>query len=292
MKQDALNRAFNNYAKGKLKEAEAEFSAILEDEPSCYDAALGLGLVAIQCGEYEKATDYLILALNGHPRSARIYLLLSLALARQGRTDIAREWLLSASQINPNDERIPRIESAILVEEGRFEEAEKVILSYSLSHPDETWDMWNDIGRIFYAEENPEKAMEYFLKAAESAAKMGLSVPCIYHNIGLCCNAIGDYINARKAFSRSLQIDPSFAPSLCALGLLEASEYEYERAEELILRAIEISPDEPSYWYAMAEVKSEQGDQGAAEHYYQEGYRIFKALFPTESPPDGAGGKG
>lgn len=291
MEQNSLKSAFSKYASGKLKEAEIEFSAILEEMPFCYDAALGLGLVAIRCGDYEKATEYLTLALKGHSRVARIYLLLAFALAKQGKIDIAKEWFTSAIEIDPNDEHIPRVKSAILLEEGKIDEAEKLILQYLPSHLDESWDMWNDIGRISYANEDYERAMECFLKAIESAEKMGLAVACVYHNLGLCYNAIGDYINARKFFNYSLQIDSSFAPSCCAIGLIEASEGEYERAEEFILKAIELSPEEPSYWYAMAQVKSEQGDQSSAEHYYQEGYKIFRMLFPTDTPPDGSGGR-
>ena len=287
-----LSDAIKFFISGRLEKAELNLTTIVSDDSENADALSTLALIKIYKGEYDDALNLLASAVRIKPNIARLHFLISFVLAKLHRTDEANEFFLSGMELDSNDEKIPRFQAAILIERGQFDTALDILSEYILDHPEETWDAWNDLGMLYYASEQFELAKQSFIKSAQSASLLGLSIPFVHFNLGLCFNVQGDYENARKQFSTAIALDPELAPAWSALGLLLAKDGEFERAFEFIEKSIELQPQEPSHWFAMGEAYELYGDGQASNHYFTEGYKLFKSLYPDNKVPEGTGGQG
>jgi len=275
---------------GKLQNAELLFAKILSEESGNYDAMLGLAFIKVYMADYQEALPLLGDAIRIKPNVARIQFLMALVLAKLHRVDEAEEFLMNAIELDPQDERIPRVKAAILIEKGDFDEALKELKMYILEHPDEPWDVWNDLGTIYYSFGQHKLAQDAFNEAVKSAESMGISIPFVHFNMGLCCNSRGNDDEAKGYFSKALELDPEIAPAWAALGLMIAKETDYCRAIDFISKAIDLEPFEPSHWYAMSQIMELMGDSAAAEHYANEGYKALRKLYPDANIPDGTAG--
>lgn len=278
--EEEISRAFSLLAKGLFSDAELLLEVLHAKDPSNCDVVLGLATLRMHCADYEKALDLLLRAAEMRPEIGRIHLLIALALAKLHRPREAQEFLATARELDASDERIPRVEAAILMEEGKLEQALELLTTYALDNPEGSWDVWNDLGTLYYQLEQYERAQESFRRAIDVAQTMGLDVPFVHFNLGLCHNAVGDYDAAKDEFSAALALDSSFAPAWAALGLLIAADGDYERAADFVGRAIDIDPDTPAHWYAMGQVMEFAGDKQAAKHYFTEGYKALRRQRP------------
>lgn len=289
---ETLKNALKMLAHGNLFQAERELTAIVSDDSENADAISSLALIKIYKGEHNNALELLGYALHLRPNVARLHFLISFALAKLHRTDESEEFFLSGMELDSNDERIPRFQAALLMEQGEIDNALAVLSPYMLDHPDETWDAWNDLGILYYSSEQFELARQSFVKSAQSAQSLGLSIPFIHFNLGLCYNVQGDYENARRQFSIAVELDPELAPAWSALGLLVAENGEFERAVKFVRESIKIEPQEPSHWFAMGQVYELSGDDEASNNCFAQGYKLLKSIYPDKNVPDGTGGRG
>ena len=271
---------------GKFADAELALQSLRLEHGDNPDVALGLALLRLYCADYEGALAFLGEALPKKPDVARIHILMAFALAKTHRIDEATEYFYAAKGLNPDDERLLRVEAAIMMEHGKSEEALGALSMYALEHPDDPWDVWNDLGTLYYISEQFESAEQSFHQAIKSAGSMGLVIPFVHFNLALCCNAVGRLEEAKEQLSIVLENDSSFAPAWAALGLIVAGDGEFERAIEFLNHAIEIQPENPSHWYVMGKIMEQCGDIEAAEHYICEGNKAFKILQPDGEIPD------
>ncbi|RKZ25700.1 hypothetical protein DRQ26_05515, partial [bacterium] len=235
---------------------------------------------------YSEALPLLKSSLAQKSDVARVHILIAFVLAKLNRIDEASEFLKSAAQLDAEDERIQRVEAVILTSQGRFEEALASLSRYALDHPDDTWDVWNDLGMLYYQQEQYQQAEDSFRQAIKSAGAMGLVIPFVHFNLALCFNAVGRYSDAKEQLSIALEEDSELASAWSVLGLLVAVDEDYERAIEYIERAIDLQPENPSHWFAMAQVMEIYGDQSAAQHYFEEGYKAAQNIQALREIPD------
>jgi len=287
MSEDRIKEAFKLYSQGKFEDAEYEFAKVLVKEPDNPDALTGLGLIKSHLAEYEQALRYLGEALKRRPKVARLHYLLAIALLKLGRLDEAEEYYHSGMEIDRHDELARRYEALKLYSQGQYDEALKKYSDFVSDNPEQMWDVWNELGTLYYINQEYELARQAFQNAVMLARAMNLSLPFVHYNLGLCYNAMSDYESAREQFSVALELDSQLAAAWAALGVLIAYDEDYDRAIEFVDRAIDIEPENPSHWLAMAKVYELSGDRGSAEHYYQQAYQLFREMSPDFEIPDG-----
>lgn len=79
---------------------------------------------------------------------------------------------------------------------------------------------------------------------------------------------LGNYVDAEKDFSEAAILSPGEGAPFVGKALVNFNRGNYGRAESLVDRAIELSPDDPSGWFIRAEIKRVRGiDQIAIENY-------------------------
>lgn len=270
----SIKTAFALVALGNFADAELALKALHAENPENPDILLGLAILLIYSADYESALPLLKKAMYKKPKVARIQILLSLVLAKLHRVDEAQEFFSSIYELAPEDDRLIRVRAAILMEQGKLSEALDSLSRYALNHPDDPWDVWNDLGSLYYQQEQYEQAEEAFRFALKSAENMGLNIPFVHFNLALCCSACGRYDEAKEQLSIALESDSELAPAWAALGVLVANDEDFDRAINFVGRAIELQPENPSHWYAMAQVMELFGDHKAAERCIGEGYRV------------------
>ncbi len=284
---EKIRNAFKLYSQGKFEEAEIEFAKVLVGEPDDPDALTGMGLIKVHMGEYDQALTFLGEALKRRPKVARLHYLMALTLLKLGRLDESEEYFYSGLEIDPEDALASRYQALKLYAQGNYEEALKRYSDFVSENPGQMWDVWNELGTLYYINQQYEFAREAFENAIELARAMNLSLPFVHYNLGLCYNAMSDYAAAREQFSIALEMDSQLAAAWAALGVLIAYDEDYDRAVEFVDRAIEIEPENPSHWLAMAKVYELSGDKSAADHYYTQAYQLFREISPDFEIPDG-----
>ena len=282
-----IKEGFRLYAEGKFEDAELEFSRALSEDLSSADAYMGMGLIKFHLGEYDLALGYLGEALRLRPEVARLHYLVALTLLKLGRGDEGDEYYESGREIDRHDEMAVRYQALRLYSRGQYEEALKKYRDFVEDNPNQMWDVWNELGTLYYINQQYELARESFQNAITLAGQMNLSLPFVHYNLGLCYNAMSDYPAAREQFSIALEMDSQLAAAWAALGVLIAYDEDYDRAIEFVDRAIELEPENPSHWLAMAKVYELSGDKAGAQHYYSQAYQLLRELSPDLEIPDG-----
>src|SRR5688572_1621340 len=101
--KQALQRATQLHAAGKLREAEALYRQVLQREPMNPDALHHLGLVALQAGQPEPGIELMRRSSAIKPTVGYYYMYLGSALSAVGHFQEAVDAFQRGVQLNPND---------------------------------------------------------------------------------------------------------------------------------------------------------------------------------------------
>ena len=94
--EQALSLGIEAHKSGKIKEADAFYTAILKAQPNHPDANHNLGIIAIGIGKIEEALPFFKRALDANPTKAQFWLSYIDALIKLDRIDDANEFLVRA----------------------------------------------------------------------------------------------------------------------------------------------------------------------------------------------------
>ncbi|MDD2716932.1 MAG: tetratricopeptide repeat protein [Candidatus Wallbacteria bacterium] len=122
-----------------------------------------------------------------------------------------------------------------------------------------------NLGREYYKESKYEDSLFNFLQARDLCPQS----PEILNNIGLCQEKLKKYSDAKASYEKALEIIPDYCEALNNLGLLLIRQHIADSiGQSLIVRALELSPDNPEYFASMGE-----------SYYYQENYQKAQSWF-------------
>jgi tetratricopeptide (TPR) repeat protein len=93
-------------------------------------------------------------------------------------------------------------------------------------------------------------AVEYEKAAATEAGRS----PVLLNRLGLTLKQAGDLEGAVRAFRRSLELDPEYAPTLTDLGLARRARGEAAEAVDALERAVRINPFDPRIHEGLADL--------------------------------------
>jgi tetratricopeptide (TPR) repeat protein len=267
---------------GKFADAELVLQNELAKNADNPEALSTLGILKIYCADYEEAAALLSRASTKKAFNPVTQLYLSLSLAKLNRIEEAEEIFLEVKALAPDNPKLPRIEGAILLGKKNFDEALTILTTYAQENPDEQWDLWNDIGMLYFIFEQFQLGKEAFEKSIELSNAIGLTIPFVHYNLALCLNSLCEIPEAKEQLSIALQQDAELAPAWAVLGLLEAGDGDYDRAKSYIEKAIDLQPEEPTNWFAMAQIMEMSGDNEGAAHYYEEGSIALRRISPND----------
>jgi tetratricopeptide (TPR) repeat protein len=121
--KERFARALEFQRKGDLKQAEAEYRAVLEAAPKYAEAHANLGAVLMRMDRYEEAIEAYQTALRLAPQLKPVLLNIGIAHFRKSQYDKAVEVLADYLRSAPGSAQATQLIALALVELGRDEES-------------------------------------------------------------------------------------------------------------------------------------------------------------------------
>ena len=254
-----------------MTEARSQFQYLLDAAPEDPDLLFSMALIQRELNDLESARDNLerLLELNARTDEAHYYL--GKTAEEQGRMEDA---VIHYMQVQPGRdfgaaaERLARI----MLQQGQAAELSAYFDHQRQSHP--------NLAEQLYALE-AEKLMDS-RHLAEAADLLDRSLDDFPDSISLrysrsiLSEQMGNMPGAEAYLRYILADHPDNATALNALGYMLANRTDrFTEAEELIARALELSPNEPAILDSMGWVKYRLGENEVALEYLQRAYRAF-----------------
>jgi cellulose synthase operon protein C len=215
---------------GKVKDALALLEPAIAENPQAVDLlALG-GEAAMRAGQHELAARWFSRASSLAPESGSLHAANGLSLLGQGQTARAVQALEQAAQ---NDGAAATRAASLLV----------------MTH---------------LSNRNFPKAMEQVRQMEAQGDN-----PAVQNLKGGVLLAGGDLAGARKAFSRSLEIDPSHMPALDNLAELDWLEKKIPQARQRYLSALDRNRSSQPLMMALAKLEAKAGNPAAASSWLE-----------------------
>ena len=85
-----------------------------------------------------------------------------------------------------------------------------------------------------------------------------------HHNLGNALRALDKPVEARAAYLDALRLDPNLAPAHAHLGLVLQQEGQLGDALTWLKQAVELKPEDATYWEYLAELYAEREEQAEA----------------------------
>lgn len=248
---------------GRFDDALSTYETALKIQPyheysyfGVAEASRGLGRFDIAIANCEKAIHY-------EPRFVDAYLELAKLYRMRGEPDKALESLKTGLTYIPQSRAIALDAAASAVEAGYLKQAEDVLAPLLAASPTDAIVLY-DLNQL-RGERSGGAAVDVTLLAKRmidsEAAEWILSVS----QMGGLFVRNGKLDAARREFERILERFPGYPPALSNIATAYFLEGDSTRAEEYLLQAISLSPDQVSYREALSDVYFRQQKWEEAE---------------------------
>jgi len=255
----------------RLDEARHELESLRADATVREQADMRLGKLAYQVGDMTEAGRRFGSLSNSPTLAAEAIFYLSSIAEREGRTDLALEGYTrlaeagmglvvrgrAARLLMKRDERLAAFR--LLDEHAAAERAEALDVEFAKAA------LLDDLGK-------PKEAIALLQLALERYPDH----PGVRYQIALIQDKAGLTRESLRNFEGLLKDRPEDASLLNALGYSLADHKEkLPRAETLIRKALEASPDNPAFLDSLGWVRFRRGDIPGALPHLERAYRIF-----------------
>ena len=137
----------------------------------------------------------------------------------------------------------------------------------------------NNLGALYYNQDNKEKAEEYYWKATQTT---GNSFPQPYFNLGAILQEKGDIRGAIVVFEKAIELDPNFAYPYPNLSVIYASQGNLVKATEYLEKLKELQPQLQRVYYNLALTYIERNDYESTYKNLQDGLKYGRPDPETE----------
>lgn len=205
-----------------------------------------------------------------------------------------------ATKVNPNNGQSYGILANCLFTSGDLEGAIEAATTGAAKDP-ENFDLNMTAGKIFLAADDKESALIYYRRAvdidpANSLAmrqlaqiyydvgdkELSLSIyetaiareadnnlkADLYYNLGVLNMQLGDFQQAEDNFSLAYDYNPNDIDALRGIAQTFENAEKWSRAEYFYRKLIDIEPENPQHYRAMARVLLRQGEADEAQEYF------------------------
>ena len=265
-----FERAAELQRRGELKEAEAEYKALIAFAPQLAEAHANLGAVLARRGQYQDAVSAYEMALRLSPQLTPVWLNLGIAHYRQARfTDAVKAFKRFLDKA-PDNVQAHQLLGISLVELGRPVEAVKHLEFALRAVPDEPAVIYNlglaylSLRRSDYrtmidrlASFSTGLPMAHLLRGQvllassqyepaaaelEKALKLNNRLPLLRYSLGLSYLWMGRYQESITNFESELSQSPQHFPTLFYLAYLEETRGDLDKAQQHIEDALKLEP--------------------------------------------------
>ncbi|OOZ41579.1 hypothetical protein BOW53_03460 [Solemya pervernicosa gill symbiont] len=202
----AHERATALLSAGLLDDAESLWLKILHEYPNATDAQHGLGTIALQRGDLERAIELLESATSAPQENAQHLKDLGNAYASAGKGEAAENAFRTAINVDPD---------------------------FFAAHA--------NLGNSLLARGEPEQAITCY----QTAISLRPEIPQLHDNLGTALRSKGDLRAAAEAYQKALDIAPTLLTARINLGNVLIDQKQYQRAITLFSDISEQHPNIP-----------------------------------------------
>ncbi len=272
------------YLQRKDADAVKAFQAALKRKPDLFSANLFLGMVHVRSNQYEKSIEPLKKAISLNSNEMRAYVNLGLSYLELGRDQEAFKVLQRAAELWPQDVEVlynlgvvhtrlmaatyrkmaeidpdsHRVHQLLGASYEARKDTPKAIEEYKLAiakKPDLPG-LHYSLGNLYWKEGDLEKGEEAFLKELEIAPENYL----VTWKLGNIYLTGKQYEKAFQYLEKSIQQKPDLGQAHRDLGrALIQTNGDMERATTHLKKVAQLSPDEPTCHYLLAQVYKKLG---------------------------------
>jgi tetratricopeptide (TPR) repeat protein len=255
----------------RLDEARQELESMREDASVRGEADLRLGKLAYQLGDLEEAGRRFGSLISSPAEAPEAFFYLSSIAEREGRTDLALEGYSRLAEAGAGLIVRGRAARLLLARNDR-DAAFRMLDEHAAKERSEILDvefakaaLLSDVGKSSEAIALLQLALERFPDH-----------PGVRYQIALIQDKAGMERESVRSFESLLKDRPEDASLLNALGYsLADRSHKLPRAEMLVRKALEASPDNPAFLDSLGWVLFRRGDVPGAMKYLERAYRIF-----------------
>ncbi|HKU91320.1 MAG TPA: tetratricopeptide repeat protein [Steroidobacteraceae bacterium] len=255
----------------RLDEARQELDSLRADSAVREEADLRLGKLAYQMGDMTEAGRRFGGLISSPTVAGEAFFYLSSIAEREGRTDLALEGYTKLAEAGAG--LLVRGRAArILMKKDDRDGAFRILDEYAAKERSEALDV----------EFAKAALLDDAGKSNEAVALLQLALerypdhPGVRYQIALIQDKAGQSRESVRNFESLLKERPEDASLLNALGYsLADRNQKLPRAEQLIRKALDASPDNPAFLDSLGWVRFRRGDLPGALPHLERAYRIF-----------------
>jgi tetratricopeptide (TPR) repeat protein len=286
-----LRQAIAMHQAGDTEGAIREYRAYLQVRPESPDVRSNLGAALASTGRYSEAIVEYQAALKSKAKDPHIWLNLSLAFYKEGQISNAARELEALHAVQPDNPQVILLLSDCWLRQG--ENAKVIGLLAPLDKPDGDLAIAYMLGTALLRDKQIDRgqqivdrilrngdsaearlllgtakleALEYPAAIADltKAVELNPHLPDLYSYLGQAQMASGDMAAARAAFEKELAQNPNDFESNLRLAVLLKQEGDYDRARDLLARALRVRPGDPGALYQVGATDLAAGDMDGA----------------------------
>ena len=218
-------------------------------QPETFEILYNLGQVYLQSAEYKKAEVVLNRALKLKPDSAETLYLMARVYSEQTRAVDALDLLVRAHKLAPENTDVIFLLARVSMSQNYFEDAIPLLESGVKIAPKRA-DLHAALGESYFMSGKAERAIDEF-KALIELDPSARS----YVFMGLSYRHLGRFDEARKYFQEGLKLDPKNASCLFNMGYIEGRQGNQAAAEKFFQAALRSNPDFPEALLELANLR-------------------------------------
>jgi tetratricopeptide (TPR) repeat protein len=255
----------------RLDEARQELDSLRNEQTFRDEADLRLGKLAYQMGDMSEAGRRFGSLISSQAAAPEAFFYLSSIAEREGRTDLALEGYSKLAEAGAG--LIVRGRAArLLMKKDERTAAFRMLDEFAQKERSEALDV--EFAKAALLEDSG--------KTTEAIALLQLALerypnhPGVLYQVALMQDKAGMVRESVRSFESLLKSRPEDASILNALGYsLADRNQKLPRAEQLIRKALESSPDNPAFLDSLGWVRFRRGDVEGSLPHLERAYRIF-----------------
>ena len=264
-----LQTGFEHHRSGRLREAEAIYRSILQQQPDHPDALHLLGVMAHQVGRNNDAVDLIEQAIKANPNEPDFYNNCGEAYRALEKYDFAVERYRQALAIRPSFAGALNNLGNAFKDLGRLDEAveqyKKVLAiepGFVMAH--------NNLGICLKQMGNMEQAISHFQQAIAGMPAYAEA----HNNLGNTLQELGKFDEAIKHYQQAVTIMPAYTEAHSNLGNALRSTDRLQEAIDHYRQAIDLNPDFAMAHYNLGIALDESGKPEQAILSYERAIAI------------------
>jgi len=256
----------------RLDEARQELDSLRADMSVRDEADLRLGKLAFQAGDMSEAGRRFGSLLSSPEVQGEAFFYLSSIAEREGRNDLALQGYSELLKADAGGLLVRGRAARLLMKRNDRKAAFELLDEYANKERSEALDVEFTKAALLEDLSSPNEAIALLQLALERYPNH----PGVRMQIALIQDKAGNTRDSVRGFESLLKDRPEDASLLNALGYsLADRNQKLPRAEQLIRKALEASPDNPAFLDSLGWVRFRRGDVPGAMPYLERAYRIF-----------------